>query len=215
MDQEDELSVSGSDEKSFAVALVDDDAMVRGWTRLVLEQNGFRVVGEASTGAEAAGVLERRRPDVVLLDYRLPDMVGTECLRGLRHLGVAIPVVLMTAVSEQGLNETAKEAGAQGSVLKTGRAEELVSTLRLVLAGEPTFDLRHPPRAAGRSHLSPREREVLRLIASGATNNEVGVALGVSAETVKTLVARTFGKLGVRRRAEAVSAAHLLGLLGR
>jgi DNA-binding NarL/FixJ family response regulator len=121
----------------------------------------------------------------------------------------------MTASSEQGLNERAREAGAEGTVLKTGPAEELVRTLRLVLAGEPAFDVRHPPRAAGRAHLSQREREVLRLIASGATNKEIGVALGVAGETVKTLVTRVFGKLGVHRRAEAVSAAHRLGLLGR
>jgi DNA-binding NarL/FixJ family response regulator len=119
----------------------------------------------------------------------------------------------MTANEERGYNEAAREAGAQGTVLKTGSAEELVDALRRVHAGEQAYDARHPQRSVGRGALSPREREVIRLVAGGSTNQEIAEQLGVGSETVKTLLARTFAKLGVRRRAEAVSAAHELGIL--
>jgi DNA-binding NarL/FixJ family response regulator len=195
------------------VLLVEDDSMVRGWVRLALEGSEFRLAGEASTAAEALELARRRRPDLMLVDYRLPDRAGTEHVRDLRQQGIDIPAVLMTANAERGLNEAAREAGAQGSVLKSGRIDELLGALRSVLAGEPAFDLRHPRRPPGRAALSPREREILRLVAGGATNREIASKLEVGDETVKTLLARTFAKLGVRRRAEAVSAAYSRGLL--
>jgi DNA-binding NarL/FixJ family response regulator len=119
----------------------------------------------------------------------------------------------MTANEEQGFNEAAREAGAQGTVLKTGSADELVQTVLKVHEGDSAYDARHPRRARGSAALSPRERDVLRLVASGSTNQQIAEQLGVGGETVKTLLARTFAKLGVRRRAEAVSTAHDLGLL--
>jgi DNA-binding NarL/FixJ family response regulator len=134
-------------------------------------------------------------------------------VRELRLNGVTAPALLMTANEETGFNEAAREAGAQGTVLKTGSADELVDALQRVHNGQPAYDARHPRRAAGQTALSPREREVLELVASGSTNQQIAEQLGVGPETVKTLLARTFAKLGVRRRAEAVSAAHELGLL--
>jgi DNA-binding NarL/FixJ family response regulator len=195
------------------VLLVDDDSMVRGWVRLALEGTPFHVVGEASSREEAIELARRRGPDVLLIDYRLGDATGTELLRELRLAGIAAPAVLMTANSEEGFNESVRDAGGQGTVLKTGSVEELLAALRLVAGGAPSFDGRHPRRAPGRAALSPREREVLRLVAAGSTNREIAEALEISDETVKTLVARTFAKLGVRKRAEAVSEAHRLGLL--
>lgn len=200
-------------EGELAVLVVEDDAMVRGWVRLSLRSSEFRLAGEAEDAAAAVALCVRRAPDLLLVDYRLPDMVGTELLRLLRREGVAAPAVLMTANGERGMNEAAREAGAQGTVLKTGKAEELLLALRLVADGGDSFDGRHPRRPAGHGALSPRERQVLELVAAGATNREIAAALGVGDETVKTLLARTFAKLGVRRRAEAVSAAHARGLL--
>jgi DNA-binding NarL/FixJ family response regulator len=118
----------------------------------------------------------------------------------------------MTANEERGLNELAREAGAQGTVLKGGSVE-LLESLRAVNDGNQQFDARHPKRKPGQIALSPRERTVLQLVAAGQTNAEIALALGVSSETVKTLVQRIFQKLGARRRAEAVSTAHELGLL--
>ena len=200
-------------ERTSSVLLVDDDAIVRDWAELSLKGSEFHVAGKASSIAEAAELAERRRPDLLLVDYRLADGVGTELVRELRRRGVSAPALLMTANRREGLNEAAREAGAQGTVLKTGKATELLAGLRAVAKGERAFDSRHPRRTPGRAALSPREREVLGLIASGATNREIAATLAVGDETVKTVIARTFAKLGVHRRAEAVAAAHAHGLL--
>jgi DNA-binding NarL/FixJ family response regulator len=193
--------------------VVEDDAMVRGWVELALRGSEFRVAGLADKAAEAADLVRRRAPDLLLVDYRLPDQTGTELVRELRRLAIATPAVLMTANPEIGFNELARDAGAQGSVLKTGNTAELVGALRAVAKGQQAFDQRHPPRHPARAALSPREREVLRMVAAGATNKEIAQVLGIGPATVKTLLMRTFAKLGARRRAEAVSAAHDLGLL--
>jgi DNA-binding NarL/FixJ family response regulator len=195
------------------VVVIENDAMVSGWVEMVLEGSELHLGGLADSASAAADLLRRRSADVLLVDYRLPDGRGTELVGSLRKAGVTTPAVLMTANPERGFNEAAREAGAQGSVLKTGSADELLATLRSVLAGEESFDARHPRRGPGRAPLSPREREILVLIASGSTNADIAAELGIGEETVKTLLARTFAKLGVHRRAEAVSAAHDLGLL--
>jgi len=192
----------------ISVLLIEDDSMVRGWVRLALEGTEFRLAGEAASALEAFDLAERRRPDLMLLDYRLGDAVGTEVLRDLRRRGHETPAVLMTANAEAGFNEIAREAGASGTVLKSGRSAELLEAPRIVSDGGTSFDARHPPRPSGRAALSPREREVLRLVAAGSTNKQIAEQLQIGDETVKTLVSRTFAKLGVRRRAEAVDAAH-------
>jgi DNA-binding NarL/FixJ family response regulator len=199
-------------QSEISVLLVEDDAMVREWIESALKGSEFRVAGIASTAADGVELATRRNPQLVLTDYRLPDLVGTELVRELRLRGILAPAVVMTATEERGLNELAREAGAQGTVLKGGSAE-LLETLRVVSDGARVFDLRHPQRKPGQVALSPRERAVLQLVAAGQTNGEIALALGIGSETVKTLVQRTFQKLGTRRRAEAVSAAHELGLL--
>ena len=198
---------------AFSVLLVDDDAIVRSWAELSLRGSEFRLAGAASSVAEAVELVERRRPNVLLVDYRLADGVGTELVRELRRVGVDAPALLMTANRREGLNEAAREAGAQGTVLKTGKGDEVLAALRVVAEGGRTFDSRHPRRPPGRAALSPRERQVLGLLATGATNREIAAALAVGDETVKTVIARTFAKLGVRKRAEAVATAHANGLL--
>ena len=195
------------------VLVVEDDSMVRGWVRVALEGTEFRIVGEASSAEEAVSLVGRRVPDVLLIDYRLPDGRGTELVRELRKSGITTPALLMTASAEAGLNEAVREAGAQGTVLKTGSVDELVAALRRIGEGGGAFDARHPRRPRGEGALSPRERQVLALVAGGRTNAQIAEDLGVGGETVKTLVARVFAKLGVRRRAEAVAAAHDRGLL--
>jgi len=198
---------------SRSLLVVDDDAMARSWVELALEESEFRIAGTADTAAAGEALAKRRRTDLLLIDYRLPDRTGVELTRALRTLGVTAPVVLMSANAERGFNELAREAGAQGAVLKTDRRDELLEALRAVADGTTWFDGRYPKRERGQTALSPREREVLRLIATGATNPEIAETLKVTNETVKTLVGRTLAKLGARRRAEAVSAAHDLGLL--
>lgn len=195
------------------VLLVDDDSMVRSWVRLALEGSAFRLVGEASSAGEAVELARRRNPDLLLIDYRLGTDTGIELVRDLRRQGFDAPAIVMTANPEEGFNERVREAGGQGTVLKTGSVTELLSGLETIAGSAASFDSRHPRRAPGRAALSPREREVLRLVAGGSTNREIAAELGVSDETVKTLIGRTFGKLGARKRAEAVAEAHKLGLL--
>jgi len=120
--------------------------------------------------------------------------------------------VIIAARAEPGLNEAAREAGAQGSVLKRGSADELLTALRRVASGEESFDPRHPRRAPRAGALSPREREVLRMLTTGATNREISERMGIGSETVKTLLSRSYEKLGVSRRAEAIAAAHEQGI---
>jgi two-component system response regulator DesR len=192
---------------------VEDDAIVRAWVRLALEDSEFTVAGEAPTIAAARELIARRRVDLLLVDQRLPEKFGTEFVRELRRDGEVTPAVIIAARAERGLNETAREAGAQGSILKRGSEEELLGALRRVVAGEDAFDPRHPRRAAAASALSPRERQVVRLLTTGATNRQISEELGIGAETVKTLISRSYSKLGVTRRAEAIAAAHEQGIL--
>ena len=199
--------------KEISVLLVEDDAMVRDWIRLSLEGTEFRLAGIASSAAEARTLVGRRRPQLLLVDYRLPDGLGTELVRDLRRDGIVASAVLMTANTMVGFNESAREVGGQGSFLKSGQIAELLDTLRAVADGHDSFDGRHPKPEPGRRNLSPREREVLRLMADGKTNRQIAKALELGEETIKTLAGRAFGKLGVRRRTEAVSEAHRRGLL--
>ena len=210
---DEQLTVAQMSAQPVTVLVVEDDAMVRGWLTLLLEGSEFRSLGEAASASDARALVRRRCPDLLLVDYRLPDQLGTELVKDLRQHGLPTPAVLMTANAERGFNELAREAGAHGTVLKTGSPEEVVNALRAVADGGNAFDARHPRRTPGAAPLTPRERQVLRLIAGGATNRQVAETLSIGDETVKTLLTRSYGKLGVARRAEAVSRAHQLGLL--
>ncbi len=199
--------------EEIGVLLVDDDAIVRDWVAAALGGTRYRVRGSAASVAGVADVLARRGADLLLVDQRLPDGLGTDLVRELRRQGVPTPAILMTANAERGLNEAARAAGLQGSVLKTGSRGDLLDVMDRVVAGETAWDGRHPARTENPVVLSPRERAALELIAAGATNREAAEKLGVEPETVKTLLARAFRKLGARRRAEAVANAKQLGIL--
>ena len=205
--------VTDDDPPTFGVLVVEDDAIVRDWVRLALEGSEFRIAGEASAAAEALLLIERRRVDLVLVDQNLPDQLGTEVVRQMRRGGSEAPAVLMTASVQRGLNETAKEAGVQASVLKSSDPERLLGAMRSVMQGEELFDAAHPRRRQGEAPLAPRERDVMRLVAEGNTNKEIAARLGIGDETVKTLLERTYAKLGVRRRAEAVLEAKRRGIV--
>jgi DNA-binding NarL/FixJ family response regulator len=201
-----------------SVLVVDDDAVVRAWVRMSLDATEFYVGGEAASAEDARSLVERRRPRVLLVDLHLGakgSMSGVDLIRELRVAGEPAFAVVMTARPESGLNEVAREAGAQGTVLKRGKADDLLAVLRAVVEGGSTFDPEHPRARAGNGtpSLSKREREVLGWVAAGATNSEIAGELGIGEETVKTLLARAYAKLGVRRRAEAVATAHERGLL--
>ena len=193
--------------------VVDDDAIVREWVRVTLAGSEFAVAGEAATRAEALRVAGLRRFDVILVDYRLAGQSGLDLIKELRATGNRTPAVLITATAETGLNERAREAGAQGTALKSSSKDDLVAALHAAVRDVPRFATAHPERPAGERPLAPRERDVLRLVVAGRTNPEIGAELELSPETVKTLLERIDDKLGVRRRAEAAAVAERRGLL--
>jgi two-component system response regulator DevR len=195
--------------------LVDDSEVVRTGLRTLLGQEpGFEISGEAGTVAAAVGAAERLRPDVVLLDLRLPDGSGTEvCRRVLKSLP-ATRILVLTSVLEDRTIEEAIRAGAHGYLLKEIDGRGLVQAVRDVAAGKSILDPAVTARVlelakAGSTPrspleaLSPQERRVLGLIAEGCTNKEVGARLGLSEKTVKNYLSTVFEKLNVSHRAQA------------
>jgi DNA-binding NarL/FixJ family response regulator len=211
------------------VALVDDEAMVRVGLRMVLSaEPDIEVVGEASDGEAAVALAEQTRPDVVLMDVRMPRVDGLE---GSRRVLAAVPetrVVVLTTFDEDAFVEGALRAGVSGFLLKVAPPERLVDAVRTVAAGgallDPTVTVRvieafatAAPRPLRRGaeleSLSQREKDVLRLIATGRSNAEIAAELYLGETTVKTHVSSLLAKLGLRDRVQAVVAAYETGLV--
>ncbi len=175
--------------------------MGEGTAAILRAQPDMEVVSVAPSleAAEAAGLFDRERVDVVLLDIRL----GTDS--GLRALTPAAPgerpaIIVLTAYDYPQYAEAALRLGAAGFVLKTSPLPELVDAIRRVAAGGMAFSVR--PTSAGIARLSPREHDVVRLVADGRTNDEIGAALQIGSKTVETHLARLFERLGVASRTE-------------
>jgi RNA polymerase sigma factor (sigma-70 family) len=211
------------------VVVADDQALVRTGFRMILTADGIDVVGEATTGQEAVDAVRRTRPDVVLMDIRMPEMDGLEATRRILATDGEGPRVLMLTTFD--LDEyvyAALTAGASGFLLKDVTPEQLTGAVRLVRAGDallaPSITRRLVERFAGRGEeasavhrdlaaLTPREREVLKLLAHGMSNAELAAELQLSEATVKTHVARILGKLQLRDRVQAVVVAYETGLV--
>jgi DNA-binding NarL/FixJ family response regulator len=215
---------------TIRVLIADDQALVRDGFGMILDaQDGIEVVGGAEDGGRAVDLARELRPDVVLMDIRMPGVDGLEATRRLMAEGDRAPRVLMLTTFDQ--NEyvyEAMKAGASGFLLKDVRREELVNAVRVVAAGEALlapsltrrliedFVRRPPPGAAPAgpiADLTEREREVLRLVARGLSNAEIAAELVVSDATVKTHVARILSKLGLRDRIQAVVMAYESGFV--
>jgi DNA-binding NarL/FixJ family response regulator len=217
---------------TITVLVVDDQGLVRAGFRMILEaQPDIEVVGEAADGLDAVAAARRLRPDVVLMDIRMPRLDGLEATRRLAGPGVADPVrVLMLTTFD--LDEyvfEALRAGASGFLLKDLPREDLVAAVRVVAAGDALLApqvtrrlieefARRPPSAGGvgpgaLDALTARERETLELLARGLTNAELAEALYVSEHTVKTHVGNVLAKLGLRDRIHAVILAYEIGLV--
>jgi DNA-binding NarL/FixJ family response regulator len=210
--------------------VVDDEAMVRRGLRLVLEaEDDLQVVGEASDGYEAIEEARRLSPDVILMDIRMPRLDGVEACRRLVETSGARVVVLTTFDLDEHLFEAVR-AGASGFLLKASRPEDLVAAIRAAREGnalvEPRMTRRlldefarrpsspAPGSVPGRfSELTEREMEVLREVARGASNSEIGDRLYISETTVKTHVNHILAKLDVRDRIQAVVLAYESGLV--
>jgi len=200
--------------------IVDDHPVVRDGLRGIFTGDvGFVVVGEAANGAEAVAEAVRLRPDVVLMDLRMPEMGGVEATRRLRDRAPSARVLVLTTYDTDDDVLPAVEAGATGYLLKDAPREELVRAVRAAFRGDSVLS----PSVAGRvltrvreparDGLSQRELEVLRLVANGVPTRDAAATLFVSEATIKTHLLHVYDKLGVRDRAAAVSEAYKRGLL--
>jgi DNA-binding NarL/FixJ family response regulator len=214
-----------------SVLIADDQALVRAGFRSILEsQPGIKVVGEAADGRDAVALAGHRRPDVVLMDIQMPDLDGLEATRRIVENAApdhSIAVLMLTTFDLNEYVYEALRAGASGFLLKDVPPEDLIAAVRVVAAGDgliaPTITKRlieqfartapasAPP--AGLAELTPRELEVLTLIARGLSNGEIAAELVISGATVKTHVKRVLSKLGARDRVQAVVAAYEAGLV--
>jgi DNA-binding NarL/FixJ family response regulator len=199
------------------VLLADDQALVRGGFRLILEsQPGITVVAEAADGPQAVALARRLRPDVCLVDIRMPGQDGIEVTRALAGPGVADPlrVVIVTTFDTDEYVYGALRAGAAGFLLKDAGPALLIEAVRAAAAGDalisPSVTVRllsrlvpaRGPAAGARDELSGRELDIAREIARGRTNREIAAELFISLSTVKTHITRIQAKLGVRNRVE-------------
>jgi DNA-binding NarL/FixJ family response regulator len=211
------------------VVVADDQTLVRGGFRLILGAAGIPVVAEAADGREAVAAALKHRPDVVLMDIRMPEMDGLEATR--RILAASkdradVRIIMLTTFDLDQYVYAALAAGASGFLLKDVSPEHLVAAVRLVRCGDallaPSITRRlverFAPRSAGAGGadlavLTPRELEVLGLVARGLSNAELAAALTLSEATVKTHVARILAKLQLRDRVQAVVLAYETGLV--
>lgn len=208
----------------ITVALADDQELVRTGFRLILEaEEDIEVVGEADDGAAAVELVARTSPDVILMDVRMPVMDGIEATRRLVR---TTRVLVLTTFDLDEVVFEAIRAGASGFLLKTSPADDLVRAVRVVAAGDALlspsitrrlveeFALRPSrPEPVGLDELTPRERDVLCLVARGLSNGEIAAELVVEPSTVKSHVASILAKLGLRDRVQAVVAAYEAGLV--
>ena len=213
------------------VVIADDQTLVRSGFRMILGASGIPVVAEAADGAQAVAAVLKHRPEVVLMDIRMPEMDGLEATRRIlaAPAGRDCRIVILTTFDLDQYVYAALTAGASGFLLKDVSPEQLVAAVRMVRSGDallaPSITRRlverFAPRAATRpavhanlSELTPRELEVLRLLARGLSNAELAAELTLSEATVKTHVGRILTKLQLRDRVQAVVLAYETGLAG-
>lgn len=209
--------------------VADDQELVRAGFCVILEAAGFTVVGEAADGAEAVELAASERPDVVLMDVRMPVMDGLEATRRIAVSGADAPkVVILTTFDLDDYVYEALRAGASGFLLKDAPRADLVAAIRVAAAGEallaPSVTRRLIEAFAARpaavtpspsrlASLTPRERDILMLVARGRSNTEIASDLVVSEATVKTHVGHLLAKLGLRDRVQAVILAYETGAI--
>jgi len=212
------------------VVIADDQALVRGGFRMILGAAGIPVVAEASDGAQAVAAVLEHQPDVMLMDIRMPGMDGLDATRRILGLpaGAGCRIIILTTFDLDQYVYAALTAGASGFLLKDVSPEQLVDAVRTVRSGDallaPSITRRLVERFASAtpappavhrdvSDLTPRELEVLQLLARGLSNAELAAELVLSEATVKTHVARILRKLGLRDRVQAVVLAYQTGLV--
>lgn len=203
---------SQQEDGRISVFLLDDHELVRRGLREFLEEEGdLEVVGEAGTAAEAIDVIAGTRPDVAIIDVRLPDGNGIEVCRDVRSQYPDTQCLILTSYADEQALFEAIVAGAAGYVLKETKTSELVRDIRRLAAGESLLDpelkrdvLARAGAASSRTaELSPQEERILELIGEGLTNRQIGERLHLAEQTVKNYVSRLMAKLGFERRVQA------------
>lgn len=210
--------------RSIRVLLADDHAVVRKGIREFLEDvPDIVVVAEAADGEEAKQLVRRHMPDVAILDVRMPQATGIEVARWIREVFPSIGILILSAYDDDPFILAALRAGANGYVLKTADADEIIAAVRAVHRGQSALDsvvaqkllklMTEGTDAQAVEDLTPREQEVLRLAARGMTNRAIGLSLGISDRTVQGHLANIYAKLQVNSRTEAVTKALQMGLI--
>ena len=193
--------------------VADDHPAVLEAVAQFLAQGGIEVIARARDGEEALEQLERLRPRIALIDVRMPRLGGIELARRARRLAPETPIVLYTGYSERTLLTEGLDAGVDGLVLKEAPLEDLLRAVRAVASGGTYVDpvlagmLASPQEGVRRKELTSRERDILRLLAEGLSNEEIGGKLFISAETVRTHIRKAMGKLDAETRTQAVARA--------
>jgi DNA-binding NarL/FixJ family response regulator len=210
-----------ADRLATRVLIVDDHPVVRDGLRgIFAAEPEFEVVGEAANGHDAVVQAQALRPDVVLMDLRMPRMDGVAAIARMAEVGVEARVLVLTTYDTESHVLPAIEAGATGYLLKDAPSDELLHAVRAAARGDTVLAPSVAAQLVGRIRqpteepLSPRELEVLGLVARGSTNRQIASALFISEATVKTHLLHIYGKLRVNDRAAAVAAAFERGLLG-
>lgn len=200
---------------TIKLVVVDDHEVVRrGVEQIVAQAGDIRVVGEASQGEQGIGVILEKRPDVALVDVRMPELDGLTCLGRLQSEGVATPVIMFSGYDNPTYIARAVALGAAGYLSKAASADQLVDAIRRAAAGEPLWSREELRRMTGalstpresmelEAPLTRREGEVLKQLAVGLSNKEIALALGISYETVKEHVQHLLRKIGVADRTQA------------
>ena len=209
--------MSGIALEQINIMIVDDHPVVRQGLRAMLSSEpDIRVQGMAASAREAISLIEREQPDVVLMDLRMPEMEGIEAIKRLRRISPNIKILVLTNYGSDEYIVRATQAGAMGYLLKNTPQEEIVNAVRVVHSDEryvPKDIAKRLFEAIGREELSPRELEVLVLVARGCTNKEVAQKLFISDKTVRNHVTSCLLKLQAKDRTEAVTRAIERGLI--
>lgn len=207
----------GTKAASLRILLVDDHVVVReGLKGLISSWPGLQVVGEASTGREALAEFMRLRPDITLLDLRLPDVAGTGVIRALLAEDPEARILILSAHGGEADIRCALQAGARGYLLKDSPGQEILAAIRCVARGIPFVSQLAAARLASGSsveRLTAREQQILELVADGLNNSEIALTLDLGVGTVKIHIHNVLGKLGARDRAQAIAMAHERGLI--
>lgn len=203
--------------KKIRVLLADDHMVVRmGIASLLSFANGIEVIGEADNGLDAVKLAHELKPDVVLMDLQMPELNGVEATARIHADDPGAKILILTSFGTSAELKRAMDAGASGALVKSSSRTEIVDAIRSVMTGGQVMsnEIRHTiENFSAMPEMSPRQIEILNLVAKGFSNKEIAKIVGISPETVKEHVANIFSRIGASSRAEAATLAVNLGLI--